>query len=599
MPSSPFEKHPAVASYLSGGLAEAEDLLGAPLPEIPSPELEAGQPLYLVRFHHASRALLHRVLRGALATFGHEFDDLSPRQQVRARDLAEHEAALGRVLRSIRSTDRRLGLENLFWLAFSREVALVLDEIAAKFPAVDRGRYALQPVLANQYRRLAQQAGRDLDKQASERVGFLAGDAETSVVMDAVLDDGFAFTESSFAVLDVPRFLGSTRRYRVTGSLWGEFTGILTRELDRRLKDGEKGLLARIARHAPGVPREQLTTPEGLGKLALNPQVFTYLLADAWQTGSRLQGSRLLKSEADKRSPAELVDALLDFGAGLRRFELLSVVRDRIASPAAGGLEDKIRRELRVYDFGEGAQVLNNAMNATVLFLDLRGFTKTSEGLISERDLTRELYLVFDAFVPHVRRFGGTVDKFLGDGMMITYGTEHADPLGPLNALRTAILCQESLHQLRQRQLTEFKMGVSVHYGRVYLARFIAGESETQNTVIGRNVNLAGRLSSAAKKPMDEDETAEPLAAPPTRPDIHVTVDAAGALFNEGIAVSRAAFVQLETEVELEEEDRDGVRRLCFRDEETGRRIRIRYAGDAKFKGVKAAFPVFEVDWEG
>ncbi len=69
-------------------------------------------------------------------------------------------------------------------------------------------------------------------------------------------------------------------------------------------------------------------------------------------------------------------------------------------------------------------------------------------------------------------------------------------------------------------------------------------------------------------------------------------------MFNEGIAISRAAFVQLETEVELEEEDAGGVRRLCFKDEVTGHRIRIRYAGDAKFKGVKAALPVFEVDWE-
>ena len=45
--------------------------------------------------------------------------------------------------------------------------------------------------------------------------------------------------------------------------------------------------------------------------------------------------------------------------------------------------------------------MLNNAVNATVLFLDLRGFTQTSEGQISERDLTRELYTVFDDFVPH------------------------------------------------------------------------------------------------------------------------------------------------------------------------------------------------------
>jgi class 3 adenylate cyclase len=589
-------KDPAAARFLSGGLAEAEALLATPLPEIPSPEIEGGKPVFLVRFHPASRQRLHRVLRGLLAPFGHEFDDLSPRQEVRARDQAEHEEAIGRVLRSIRSTDRRLGLENLFWLAFSREIALVLDEITAKFPAVAQGRYALQPVLSNLYRRLAQKVERELNH--SERVGFLAGAGERTCVIDSVLDDGFAFTESSFAALDVSRFLSSNRRYRVSAQLWTEFSTILTRELERRLKEGDKGLVARIARHAPGVPKDQLTTVPGLTKLAFNPHVFGYLMADAWQTGSRLQASHRLKSEAERRSPADLADALLDFASGLRRFEMLSEVRDRVATPAAGGLEDSIRRERRLYDFGEGAQVLNNAVNATVLFLDLRGFTKTSEGLISERDLTRELYLVFDAFVPHVRRFGGTVDKFLGDGMMVTYGTDHADPLGPLNALRTAILCQESLHELRTAGKTEFKMGVSVHYGRVYLARFIAGETETQNTVIGRNVNLAGRLSSAAKKPMDEDEFTDPGVAPPTGPDVHVTVDATGALFNEGIAFSRAAFVQLETEVQLEEEDRDGVRRLCFRDEEIARRIRIRYAGDAKFKGVKAAFPVFEVDWE-
>ena len=138
-------------------------------------------------------------------------------------------------------------------------------------------------------------------------------------------------------------------------------------------------------------------------------------------------------------------------------------------------LEEKTRRGLRVYEFGEAAQVLNNAVPATVLFLDLRGFTRTSEGHISEGDLTRELYAVFDAFVPIVERFGGTVDKYLGDGMMVTWGTERADPLDPLNALRTAVLCQESLRRKRETGATWFKMGVAIHHGRVYLARFVAG----------------------------------------------------------------------------------------------------------------------------
>ena len=118
--------------------------------------------------------------------------------------------------------------------------------------------------------------------------------------------------------------------------------------------------------------------------------------------------------------------------------------------------------------------MLNNAVAATVLFLDLRGFTRTSEGQISEGDLTRELYGVFDDFVPIVERFGGTVDKYLGDGMMVTWGTKRADPLDPLNALRTAVLCQESLRRKREAGRTFFKMGVAIHHGRVYLARFIA-----------------------------------------------------------------------------------------------------------------------------
>ena len=60
-------------------------------------------------------------------------------------------------------------------------------------------------------------------------------------------------------------------------------------------------------------------------------------------------------------------------------------------------------------------------------------------------------------------------------------------------------------------------MGIAIHYGRVYLARFIADEESVQTTVIGRNVNLAGRLSSAAKKPIDEDEARRAGAARPAR----------------------------------------------------------------------------------
>lgn len=597
MPASLFLKDPASARFLSGGLAEAEALFGRPLPILPPGELQEGREVYFVRFPPKLRPLLVPFLKGALAQVGMVFPELSARAEVRARELEEYEQALVRTLVSVRSTDRRLGLANLFWLATSREVALALREIEVRNAAVKKSKYQVHALLAQFYRRVDQAVRKELDKQAPESVASLTRGHENLSLIEAILDDGLAFTETGVADLDVTAVLRENRRYRISPDALLEMQGILAREVDRRLKEGDKGLLQRIARHAPGVPKEQQQTGQGTLKLALNPHVMTYLLADVWGTGSHLLSSHRLKAEAERTN---LPDAFLELVGVLKRFELIADIRDRVR-PVDADLEDKVRRGLRLFDFGESTQVLNNAVNATVLFLDLRGFTKTSEGQISERDLTRELYAVFDAFVPHVLRFGGSIDKFLGDGMMVHYGTAFADPAAPLNALRTAILCQDTIRRLRREGRTQYKMGVSIHYGRVYLARFIADDHEIQNTIIGRNVNLAGRLSSAAKKPMEEDEASQEFGGPtaPARAsELAVTVDGSGALFNEGIAVSRAAFVQIEPQVELREIEQNGERHLQFFDSETSRQVRFRYAGDAKFKGVKASFPVFEVDYE-
>jgi class 3 adenylate cyclase len=593
--ASLFLKDPASARFLSGGLAEAETLFGRPLPILPPGELQEGREVYFVRFSPKLRPLLAPFLKGALAQVGLTFPELSPRADARARELAEYEQAMVRTLVSVRSNDRRLGLANLFWIAMSREVALALREIEAKNPQVKKAKYQIHPLLAQFYRRVEQTVKKELDKAPE---ASLTRGNENPGLVDAILEDGLAFTELGIGDLDLAALLRENRRYRISSDALFELQGILARDVERRLQAGDKGLLQRVARHAPGVPKEQQGTAQGALRLAFNPQVLTYLLADVWGTGAQLQASHRLKTEAERTN---LADAFLEFVGVLKRFELIADIRDRVR-PVDADLEDKVRRGLRLYDFGESTQVLNNAVNATVLFLDLRGFTKSSEGQISERDLTRELYAVFDAFVPHVLRFGGAIDKFLGDGMMVHYGTTFTDPAAPLNALRTAILCQETIQRLRREGRTQYKMGVSIHYGRVYLARFIADDHEIQNTIIGRNVNLAGRLSSAAKKPMEEDETSQEFGGPtsPARSnELVVTVDGSGALFNEGIAISRAAFVQIEPQVELREIEENGVRVLQFKDSETNRKVRFRYAGDAKFKGVKASFPVFEVDYDG
>jgi class 3 adenylate cyclase len=588
-----FVKEPASARFVVGGVAEAESLLGAPLPPLPWPDVEQGRAVLPVNHHGKVKNALHRFVVGLLVQTGVDLRNV-PAPSDPKREQADFEALLERALRSVYESDRRLGLANLFWLAHSREVAAAFRELETKLPGLRRSKHALQPLLASFYRRLDVGARRAVDQSAPGRMSFLGGPGP-SPVLDAVLDDGIALFEYSITELDLTQFLYANKRYKVTVELFNEFTNVLAGELERRLREGDRGLQSRISRHVPGLSKEQQLMPGGLLRLAMHPQLQAYLMADAWGTAARLAQSPRLRAEAEKRKSSELVDALLDLCTGLRRFELIDQARSRILP--VSDMDDRVRDGRRVYEFGESAHVVNNAVNATVLFLDLRGFTQTSEGQVSARDLTEELYTVFDTFVPHVRRFGGTVDKFLGDGIMATYGTEQRDPLGPLNALRSAILCQEELIRLRRQGRTNFKMGVSVHYGRVYVARFIADDHSAQVTVIGRNVNVAGRLSSAAKKPMDEDEGDEPAPTRHEVRDLQVTVDKSGALLNEGIALSRDGLNQLEAELPLVRHDSGTSGVLDYFDEAIGRRLLIRYAGDAKFKGVRTSYPVFEVDF--
>jgi class 3 adenylate cyclase len=594
-----YVKDPLHSRFVAGGLGEAEALFGVPLPLLPPPEREGGREIYYVKLHPHLRTLLQRFLQGLLAQIGAPLPS-PPRADATAKDQAEYESALSRVLRSARTSDRRMGLANLFWLAHSRDATECLKELEAKNPSVRKLKYSLHPLLATFYRQVDQSARREVERVDAEHAEYLAGGRENLALIEAVIEDGFAFTEATIQDLDFNQFLAANKRYRIGADVFFEMYTVLIRETERRVREGDRGLLTRIARYLPALGREQITTPSGAAKVMMHPQLLAYLLGDAWTTGARLLTSAKLKADIERRKPSEVLDAFLDLVNGVKRFEILSGIRDRIVLLQAFGgdreVDERVARGLRLYEFGEAAQVVNNAVNAAVLFLDLRGFTKTSEGQISERDLTRELYTVFDAFGPIIRRFGGVIDKFLGDGIMVTFGTAHADPLDPLSALRTAILCQETLRRLREERRTYFKMGVAIHFGRVYLARFIADNESVQTTVIGRNVNLAGRLSSAAKRSLDEDEDGELELPGPERPSgLRCTVEENGVLVNEGIAISRDTLVQLETHLSLTHVQ-DGI--MEYFDEAIGRRITFRYAGDAKFKGVRSSFPVYDVDHE-
>jgi class 3 adenylate cyclase/tetratricopeptide (TPR) repeat protein len=132
----------------------------------------------------------------------------------------------------------------------------------------------------------------------------------------------------------------------------------------------------------------------------------------------------------------------------------------------------------------------------TVLFADLSGYTAVAEQLdheavkvLVERCLTR--------FGDEVERFGGHVDKYIGDNVMAVVGAPHAHEDDAERAVRAALGMQSAMGALNGRLLAdhgfEFALRVGVNTGEV-----LAGRVGDGYTVIGDAVNVASRLQTTA-----------------------------------------------------------------------------------------------------
>ena len=141
------------------------------------------------------------------------------------------------------------------------------------------------------------------------------------------------------------------------------------------------------------------------------------------------------------------------------------------------------------------------SQNAAVLFADIRSFTPIAEALAPEATiaLLREFHRRMAA---QVFACGGTLDKYMGDGLMATFGTPHATPDDAANALRCARGMIETIDDWnrarREAGAAEIRIGVGVHYGPVVLGD-IGDERRLEFAVIGDTVNAASRLEGLTK----------------------------------------------------------------------------------------------------
>src|SRR5690349_5842670 len=137
----------------------------------------------------------------------------------------------------------------------------------------------------------------------------------------------------------------------------------------------------------------------------------------------------------------------------------------------------------------------------TILFADIRGFTRISEHAPPEK-IVSLLNRYFSAMTDIIFAHGGTLDKYLGDGLMALFGAPTATPQDAANALATAVAMQRRMisinAELRDEGFPEIGVGIGLHTGEVTVG-YIGSERRSEYTAIGDAVNTSSRLESNAK----------------------------------------------------------------------------------------------------
>ncbi|GAB4336074.1 MAG: adenylate/guanylate cyclase domain-containing protein [Desulfobulbaceae bacterium] len=166
-------------------------------------------------------------------------------------------------------------------------------------------------------------------------------------------------------------------------------------------------------------------------------------------------------------------------------------IRGRLTHYFAPSLMDKILREPELLNTVEKKEL-------TILFSDIAGFTSWS----STRDaaeIHRTLNRYFEEMAKIVFAHQGTIDKYMGDGLLVFFGDPIPCENHALAAVRTAIAMQQRVRELRAewegRGGMPIVIRIGIHTGDVVVGN-MGSQSRMEYTVIGSNVNLAQRLES-------------------------------------------------------------------------------------------------------
>jgi|JI8StandDraft_1071087.scaffolds.fasta_scaffold00565_9 adenylate cyclase len=140
--------------------------------------------------------------------------------------------------------------------------------------------------------------------------------------------------------------------------------------------------------------------------------------------------------------------------------------------------------------------------NVAVLFCDIEGFTQLSEELGPEKTI-ETLSQYHEQMLEVVFNNHGTLDKFLGDGMLVTFGTPMESPNDAENAILAGIAMKSKLNEWNLKRKEEnqkpIKIRIGIHFGPVIVGN-VGIAKRLEYTVIGDTVNAASRIEALGKE---------------------------------------------------------------------------------------------------
>jgi adenylate cyclase len=139
---------------------------------------------------------------------------------------------------------------------------------------------------------------------------------------------------------------------------------------------------------------------------------------------------------------------------------------------------------------------------ATVLVSDIRGFTAMTQGMAPD-DVMQMLNLVFSELTPILFKYHGTLDKYIGDGILAVFGSPEPDADHCIHAVSAALEMQYTVGQLSAHLEAQFgvrpQIGIGIHCGPI-VHGYLGSNDRLEYTIIGDTVNKASRACDKAKR---------------------------------------------------------------------------------------------------